>query len=136
MLICSNIIELFDLNPDLGMLSAPIPNHGDFFPTLGNEWTTNYLNTKKLADKLGVKISIDEKKEPIAPLGTMFWFRPKAMKLLYNYDWKYEDFPPEPNSVDGSLLHAIERVYPFVVLQEEYYPAVVMADEYAIMVFK
>ncbi len=127
----NNIIELFDSNPDLGMLSAPIPNHGDFFPTLGNEWTTNYLNTKKLADKLGVKISIDEKKEPIAPLGTMFWFRPKAMKLLYDYDWKYEDFPPEPNSVDGSLLHAVERVYPFVVQQEGYYPAVVMADEYA-----
>ena len=53
------------------------------------------------------------------------------MNLLYEYDWKYEDFPPEPNSVDGSLLHAVERVYPFVVQQEGYYPAVVMADEYA-----
>lgn len=52
---------------------------------------------------------IDEKKEPIAPLGTMFWFRPRAMKLLFDRDWEYEDFPPEPNAIDGTLLHAIEK---------------------------
>ena len=47
---------------------------------------------------------IDEKKEPIAPLGTMFWFRPRAMKLLFDRDWEYEDFPPEPNAIDGTFI--------------------------------
>ena len=35
--------------------------------------------------KLNVKI--EESKEPVSPLGTMFWFRPKAMRKLYAKDW-------------------------------------------------
>ena len=70
-------------------------------------------------------------KSPVAPLGTMFWFRPKAMQPLYAKDWEYNDFPPEPNGIDGSLLHAIERIYPFIVQQAGYYPAVAMTEEFA-----
>ena len=40
-------------------------------------------------------------------------------------------FPPEPNGIDGSLLHAIERIYPFIVQQAGYYPAVAMTEEFA-----
>ncbi len=87
----------------------PPPNHGDYYITLGLEWGMNFENTKNLAKELGITVPIDEKKEPIAPLGTMFWFRPRAMKLLFDRDWEYEDFPPEPNAIDGTLLHAIEK---------------------------
>lgn len=126
-----NVIGLFIDNPNLGILSPPIPNHGDFFPSIGCEWTTNFNNTENLAKKIGITVPMSEEKEHLAPLGTMFWFRPKAMKPLYDYDWTYTDFPPEPNSTDGSLLHAVERLYPFAVQQAGFYPAVVMADEYA-----
>lgn len=64
------------------MLMPPPPNHGDYYITLGLEWGMNFENTKNLAKELGITVPIDEKKEPIAPLGTMFWFRPRAMKLL------------------------------------------------------
>lgn len=126
-----NVIGLFAENPNLGILSPPIPNHGDFFPSIGCEWTNNFSNTENLAKKIGVTVPMSGNKEHLAPLGTMFWFRPKAMKPLYDYDWTYKDFPPEPNSTDGSLLHAIERLYPFVVQQAGFYPAVVMVDEFA-----
>jgi rhamnosyltransferase len=61
----------------------------------------------------------------------MFWFRPKALKTLIEYDWNYEDFPKEPNDTDGTLLHAIERIYPFVAQHEGYYPAWVLNDTFA-----
>lgn len=127
----NNIIKCFDENPRLGLLTPPEPNHGWFFPTLGQEWRNNFKTAKDLADQLGIKVPMSEEKPPIAPFGTMFWFRPKAMKCLYAKDWEYEDFPPEPNNTDGTILHAIERLYPFAVQQEGYYPAIVMNDQWA-----
>lgn len=125
----SNVIDTFEKNPRLGLLTPPPPNHGQYFITLGHEWGTNYEKTVELAGDLGLTVPISEDKEPIAPLGTMFWFRPKAMKLLFDQDWEYEDFPEEPNNIDGTLLHACERIYSYVVQQEGYYPAWVFSQK-------
>lgn len=126
-----NILTTFDRNPRLGMLMPPPPNHGAYFWITGSEWANNYENTRALANKLEIHCPTDWTKEPISPLGTMFWFRPKALKILFDQGWKYEDFPKEPNGMDGSLLHAIERVYGLVVQHEGYYPAWVMSDKFA-----
>ena len=61
----------------------------------------------------------------------MFWFRPKAMKSLFDKDWEYSDFPKEPNAMDGTLLHAIERAYPYFAQKEGYYSAWVMSNKFA-----
>ena len=111
------------------MLFRSPPNHGDYYITLGLEWGKNYDITVELAEKLGITVPIDKKKEPIAPLGTMFWFRPKALKLLFDQDWEYKDFPAEPNKIDGTLLHAVERIYSYVVQQEGYYPAWIFSEK-------
>lgn len=126
-----NIITTFESNPRIGLLTPPPPNHGNFYQVISNEWFSNYNNTVELAEKLNLKVNISNFKEPIAPLGTMFWFRPQAMKTLFDYGWKYDDFPKEPNGVDGSILHAIERIYGIVVQHEGYYPAWVMSDNFA-----
>lgn len=126
-----NIIRTFEENPKLGLLSPPEPNHNAFFQTIGNEWGPNYEVTKNLAKKLELKIPMSPDKQPIAPFGTMFWFRTKAMDRLYSQNWEYEDFPEEPNGFDGTILHAIERIYPFVVQEEGYYPAICMTDKFA-----
>lgn len=127
-----NIISTFEENPKLGLLTPPPPNHGVYYSTIGLEWSNNFDNTKDLLEKLGMeKVPVDISREPIAPLGTMFWFRPEALKALIEYDWNYEDFPKEPNDMDGTLLHAIERIYPFVAQYEGYYPAWVMSDKLA-----
>lgn len=126
-----NVIDTFLNNSRLGIYSPPEPNHADFYPTLGCEWGPNFKVTKKLAKKLKLNVPIDKDKAPVAPLGTMFWFRPKAMKKLFDNDWEYTDFPKEPNKIDDTLLHAIERIYPFVVQSEGYYPAIGMSDKFA-----
>lgn len=127
----SNVIDLFDENKRLGMLVPPEPNHGILFPTVAYGWGPNFEITKQLADKLKLTVPINAYCQPVAPYGTMFWFRPKALKLLFDCDWKYEDFPKEPNKIDGTLLHAIERIYPYVVQQEGFYPAIGMTDKFA-----
>lgn len=126
-----NILSTFNANPRLGMLSPPEPNHGDFFPMIGNEWTANYKNTKALAKQLDIRVPIEEHKAPISAYGTMFWFRPKAFQKLYAKDWQYDDFPPEPNPIDGTLLHAIERVYSFAVQDAGFFPGIVMTSPMA-----
>ena len=48
-----------------------------------------------------------------------------------NYPWTLCDFPKEPLPVDGTLLHAIERIYPFVVQSQGYYSAYSVPDDLA-----
>lgn len=127
----ANVINTFVCNPRLGLLSPPEPNHSTFFSTIGFEWGPNFDAVKDLAKRLGLSVPMSVEKPPVAPLGTMFWFRPAAMKPLYAQDWEYEDFPPEPNKIDGTILHAVERIYPFVVQDAGYYPAVGMTDKFA-----
>lgn len=127
-----NVIATFEENPRLGMLLPPPPNFAEYYPTIGrNDWGVNLDGTIELAEKLGIHVKMEESKEPIAPLGTMFWFRPKALKDLFEVDWNYNDFPEEPNKTDGTLLHFVERLYPFAVQNQGYYPAWLMNAEYA-----
>lgn len=127
-----NVIATFEQNPFLGMLTPPVPNHGPYYPTCGKgEWGDNFAVTKEVAEKLGVRVNMNRDKEPVAPLGSMFWVRTKALKSLFAHDWQYQEFPEEPIETDATVLHAIERVYPFCVQHEGYYPALLMVDTYA-----
>lgn len=127
----NNVIDTFDKNGRLGMIVPPPPNHASFYGIFGTEWGDNYYNTVGLASKMNLRLNINLYKEPIAPLGTMFWVRPKALKKLFDIDWSYEDFPKEPNKYDGTILHAVERLYPFVVQDAGYYTAWTMNDKFA-----
>lgn len=126
-----NVLETFDRIPRLGLLSPPEPNHGPFFTTIGREWRQSFEQVKELAEHLHITVPISEDKAPVAPFGTMFWFRPKAMKPLFDYPWKYTDFPEEPNKIDNTILHAVERIYPFAVQQAGFCPGIVMSDRFA-----
>ena len=127
----NNIINLFIENPRLGLLSPPAPNHAEFYGNLGREWGENFDITVEFLKDLKIEINVDKNKTPVAPYGTMFWFRPKAMKKLLEKAWKYEDFPKEPNKIDGTMLHAIERAYPFVVQEAGFYSANVLNEDFA-----
>ncbi len=126
--VVNNIIRLFEENPRMGLLSPAPPNHAGYYSLLGEEWTVNFKHVKELAERLGVHVPMDPDKEPIAPIGTIFWFRTKAFEQLFSAGWTYEDFPAEPARNDGTLSHAIERYYPFAVQAAGYYPAWIFSD--------
>ena len=126
------VLQAFQEDERLGLLYAPDPNHADFITHIGLEWGANFACTKDLAQELKLHIPLDEKHPPMAPFGSSFWFRTKAMVPLFAKDWTYEDFPEEPfNMTDGSILHAIERIYPYVAQDAGYYSAMLATADYA-----
>ena len=68
-------------------------------------------------------------------MGTCFWFRPQALKKLFqgyeNKGWSYHDFPREPNRYDQTILHIIERSYAYFAQDAGFYPVYLYNDEYA-----
>jgi rhamnosyltransferase len=116
-----NIIATFKEEPLLGMLQPHPPYHGRYYIHYGDEWTINYEFTILLAEKMGINVDIRRDKTPPAPFGTMFWFKPSALKKAFLAPWGYDDYPPEPHDEDGTLLHALERLYPYIVQDAGYY---------------
>lgn len=128
----SNVINLFEQNPRLGIAMPTPPNHGDYFPNYTFTWGPNYQGTKDYLNKqLDIHVPLDPNQEAVAPLGTMFWFRPEAFIGLLDKNWEYEDFPPEPNDIDNTVLHYIERAYAYVAQSNGYYPEYIFSDEFA-----
>ena len=129
-----NVLCEFEKDPYLGILCPPYPTHGLYFMNMcSGGWGPNFENTKKLLKELKIDVPISGEESPIAPFGSVFWFRPKALKPLFAHGWKHEDFPPEPLPQDGTISHAIERVYPFVAQGAGYYPAIVMSRSFAVL---
>lgn len=48
------------------------------------------------------------------PIGTMFWARPAALKPLFDLKLGWDDYPQEPVPIDGTMLHALERLFPVI----------------------
>ena len=99
-------------------------------------WGPNFDNTKALIKTLGLDVPVSGEKMPLAPFGSVFWFRVRALEPLFTKGgaggWQHDDFPPEPLPQDGTISHAIERVYPFVAQGAGYYPAEVMSVDFAV----
>ncbi len=45
------------------------------------------------------------------PIGTMFWIRPSVLERFVTLDLGWEDYPAEPLPIDGTMLHAFERLF-------------------------
>lgn len=129
-----NVLCEFEKDPYLGILCPPFPSHGLYFLNMcSGGWGPNFDNTKALAKELGLGAPMSGEKPPIAPFGSVFWFRVKALEPLFAKGWQHSDFPPEPLPQDGTISHAIERIYPFVAQGAGYYPAIVMSRDYAVL---
>lgn len=76
-------------------------------------WGENYLATKNFLNKLGIEINNRHLIE--FPAGSMFWFKPKAIAPLLESNFTFSDFPEECGQVDGTIAHAIERAFLFIV---------------------
>ncbi len=71
-------------------------------------WGNNFELAERLAEPLGHRLHRDA--VLIFPAGGMFWMKPAAISPLVDCMNTMSDLPPEPLPVDGSSLHALERL--------------------------
>ena len=82
------------------------------------DWRENRANAERLAARMGITAALPPFFD--FPIGTMFWARSAALKPLFDLKLTWEDYPPEPVAYDGTILHAIERLLPFVAQHAGY----------------
>jgi len=70
-------------------------------------WGADKANASKLLITMGVLRQIEEPKLGFFA-GSMFWFNPKALLPLKNLQIEFE---PESGAQDGTIAHAVERVF-------------------------
>jgi glycosyltransferase involved in cell wall biosynthesis len=68
---------------------------------------------RPFAESLSVRLGLQELPEHLVfPVGTMFWAKSSALTPIMDLNLGWNDYPEEPLPYDGSLLHAIERLFP------------------------
>jgi lipopolysaccharide biosynthesis protein len=73
-------------------------------------WGDNYSFACNLGERMRIPICKEEHKFNF-PAGSMFWIRPAAIKPLMELNLQWDDYPEEPVHVDGTMLHALERLF-------------------------
>jgi len=104
------IAKQFEDNKRLGLVFPDDPH------IVG--WWSNRECAEALATKMRLTAALPQAFE--FPVGTMFWCRPAALRPLFDLRLTWDDYPVEPVPIDGTILHAIERLLPFVAQNEGY----------------
>ena len=98
------LIAAFDADPDLGLVVA----NGYIFE--GKEfWDGNIEHLKNLLPLIGHTVE-QATRLPFAG-GSIFWLRPLILRELVGLNLTPEDYEPEPIPPDGTLAHAVERLF-------------------------
>jgi glycosyltransferase involved in cell wall biosynthesis len=97
---------------------------GIVFPNDRNlcDWDQNRNVAEDLARRMGLKVPLPPFFE--FPIGTMFWARVDALRPLFELKIGRDEYPKEPIPGDGTIMHALERLLPFVAQHAEYRLAV------------
>lgn len=108
------VFYLFESDPGIGLLMP------ETYPVLElqAEWGGNQEGTSALLQKLGVQAELP--KEPVFPVGNMFWARTAAVRKMFTYGFTQKDFPPEAGQVNATLAHQVERAWIYLIASEGY----------------
>ncbi|MGQ3889232.1 rhamnan synthesis F family protein [Legionella sp. CNM-1927-20] len=112
--IIRSIFEAFRQDKDLGIIA---PEHFPLLrPYIG--WGNNFKISQDFAKKIGIELYKNNRID--FPSGSMFWGRSASLKSLIDTQLSYNDFPEGNHETDGTLAHAIERLYFFLCEHEGY----------------
>ena len=100
------ILSEFEEHPSTGMIFPDDPI------TYG--WGHNYEVATQFLQRLGISNPDDSDTHIVFPVGMMFWARRQTLQPFFDLNFSWSDYPKEPISTDGTILHAIERVIPIV----------------------
>lgn len=117
-----NICNIFYTNSKLGILYPVIYPRLKELCEFYNIKQIGEFGEEQVINSLCKKMNIPNysRANMLFSEGTMFWYKPDALKPLFDLDLQYEDFPEEPIGVGGTIAHAIERLPGFVVQNSGY----------------
>jgi len=131
--IAHNILANFEANKKLGVVIPDIPN---VFAYLGGTVFFNDRKIKPLIKDLWLEMDISKDLDLqhyetyVMPYGTMFWYRPEALRKLDTIQLTDSLIPPEPLQHDITVLHAFERLIVYVVWGAGYQYRIAPSHEY------
>jgi rhamnosyltransferase len=83
---------------------------GQYYLSHEQYWGADKDNVIKLLLEMNV-VKQDEEPQLGFFAGSMFWFKPLALSPLKTISADHLIFPPENGMQDGTLAHAVERVF-------------------------
>ncbi|MFP3041965.1 rhamnan synthesis F family protein [Treponema primitia] len=114
------IIKTFNVNDKIGIIIPEIPFYFHIFSPLH---FSRERRMQKIMEQLWIKMGCRKELDfkalltAIMPCGTMFWYRPNALKPLFELQLKAQDVPAEP-IMDGTILHCLERMLVYIAWNE------------------
>jgi rhamnosyltransferase len=119
----SEIVEQMTINKNLGIVIPDVPQ---FFRYIAPNYSTDERAFTPMLQKLWEKMnlpakSFDDESTFIYSIGTMFWYRPRALEPLTSLRFSDDEIPQEPLKMPYiSILHAIERAPIYVSRSQGY----------------
>jgi len=107
-----DILCLFESNPKLGIFS-PVDY---LYPVKTTD--INYQMINELL--IGIDNETFDINNYLSVANSMFWFRPEALKEILQLGLTDENFEEELDQLDGTLAHAIERLFGVVCMHSGY----------------
>ena len=104
------VLDRFAADDRLGLVFPEDPNL--------TGWSLDREIARRLARRVDPAMEIPHSID--FPIGTMFWARPAALKPLFDLRLGWDDYPEEPVPIDGTMLHALERLLPVVATHAGY----------------
>ena len=105
----SSSLNAMATNSSIGLIGSQ-----KHFIGLSTYWGSNKRAVKRLSQLLGISFEDEHRYGFFA--GTMFFFTAEAVFPLLALRLNFFDFEPEEGQLDGTLAHAIERMFTFSCL--------------------
>ena len=109
------ILYMFEQEPTLGLV---FPQNLDLIRK-----SVAWLENREMADALMRRMGFAErlpKKNIMFPAGDMFWARTYAIRQIFTRGPSLDEFPEERGQLDGTLMHAMERMWCYLALGNGY----------------
>lgn len=116
----ANILQVFEENPQLGLLIPPTPVHGEWPKLLEDGWMGRFDTVSSIMKEWEIPVNLKRSSEPLFPVEGCFWVRTKLLET-------YASLRP----ISILEREAFLLTVPLVIQKQFYYTGVAMTEEYA-----